>query len=432
MGRTVSAWVTSGADYLGVVGPFAVDVPWWAEVEPVIAYVQGVLDVEVLVLRLLRVDGGEGGRDGHVTYHVEALRRPAPGLLTRRPIDEAALTRPERLRSPWARVAGLREVFGWATELLAAAGRPVTGPIRQRKTWNLAGLFLLPTDRGTVWLKTTPHFAADEGAVIGAFANLDPGLVPTVIAAGPGRVLLEHLPGEDCWDASVQAITSAVTRMVAAQSALAGPAGHGLAGPAGHGLAGPAGLGFAGPAGLGLRDLRGSVIAGQVRDLLAGPVGRELTAEELAGAHRLVERWPMLDECGLPDTIVHGDFHSGNWRSDGGPPVVVDFADAHLGNPVLDGVRVCDFLPETKRPAAARAWIDAWTSQVPGCDPARALSVAEPLAHLSYAVRYQEFLDGIEPSERIYHLGDPATVIRAALRVRPAWPRAGSLPRPAR
>ena len=31
-------------------------------------------------------------------------------------------------------------------------------------------------------------------------------------------------------------------------------------------------------------------------------------------------------------------------------------------------------------------------------------------------MRYQEFLDGIEPSERIYHAGDPAAAIRAALR----------------
>jgi Ser/Thr protein kinase RdoA (MazF antagonist) len=124
----------------------------------------------------------------------------------------------------------------------------------------------------------------------------------------------------------------------------------------------------------------------------------------------------MLDDCGLPDTIVHGDFHSGNWRSDGGPPAVVDFADAHFGNPVLDGLRVCDFLPKAKRPAAARAWIDAWTSQCPGSDPARALDIAEPLAHLAYAVRYQEFLDGIEPAERIYHHDDPVVTIRAALR----------------
>jgi hypothetical protein len=34
-------------------------------------------------------------------------------------------------------------------------------------------------------------------------------------------------------------------------------------------------------------------------------------------------------------------------------------------------------------------------------------------------VRYQEFLDGIEPSEQIYHRGDPAAAIRAALRSAP-------------
>jgi hypothetical protein len=43
------------------------------------------------------------------------------------------------------------------------------------------------------------------------------------------------------------------------------------------------------------------------------------------------------------------------------------------------------------------------------------LRIAEPLAHLAYAVRYQEFLDNIEPSERVYHLGDPAAMIRHAL-----------------
>jgi Ser/Thr protein kinase RdoA (MazF antagonist) len=82
-------------------------------------------------------------------------------------------------------------------------------------------------------------------------------------------------------------------------------------------------------------------------------VGRELTAGELAAAGKVLNRWAMLDDCGLPDTIVHGDFHPGNWRSDGVPPVVLDFADAYFGNPVLYWLRVCDFLPEAKRPAAA-------------------------------------------------------------------------------
>lgn len=378
-----------------MIGPFAVDIPWWSEVEPVVTHLRRVLGVPVFVLRLLQVDGGEGGRDGHVTYHVEALRRPAPGMLTRRPLDHVALTRVEELRSPWARMDGLREAISWATDALAAAGRPVTGPVEQRRTWNLAGLFRLPTGRGPVWLKTIPYFAADEAGVIAAFGRVDPGLVPTIVAAGERRILLEHLPGEDCWDAPGEVITSAVHRFVAAQAALAGVS---------YGLV------------AGLRDRRTPMLTDQIRELLDGDVGRELTAGELAAVRGLLGRWAMLDDCGLPDTIVHGDFHPGNWRSDGGPPVVLDFADAYFGNPVLDGLRVCDFLPEAKRPAAAQAWIDAWTFHAPGSDPARALAIAEPLAHLAYAVRYQEFLDGIEPTERIYHHGDPAAAIRTALR----------------
>jgi len=111
---------------------------------------------------------------------------------------------------------------------------------------------------------------------------------------------------------------------------------------------------------------------------------------------------------------VHGDFHPLNWIGD--PPVVLDLADAHLGNPVLDGLRAADFLPTNAKQAATRAWVRAWADLVLGSDPARALAVAEPLAHLAYAVRYQEFLDGIEPSERVYHDGDPAAAIREALR----------------
>jgi len=403
VGRTVSALVTCGDDYLGAVGPFGVDIPWWAEAEPVAAGLREALGVPVIVLRLLRADGGDGSRDGHVTYHVAALSRPAPGLLAGGqavPADvRAELDLADELRSPWARLDGVLELLGWATDVLAAAGRRVTGPAVQRKAWNLAALFRLPTSTGPVWLKATPRFATDEASVIAAFARVDPALVPPVIGAGPGRVLLGHLPGEDCWDASREIITSAVSRLARAQAALAGR----VPAPLGSSLAG-------------LPDRRTPAIAGQIRALLDGQVAGELSAGEAAAARGLLSRFAWLDECGLPDTLVHGDFHPGNWRSDGGPPAVVDWADAYLGNPVLDGLRACDYLPAAKRPAAARAWIEAWTACVPGCDPARALRIAAPLAHLAYAVRYQEFLDGIEPSERVYHRGDPAAAIRAALR----------------
>ena len=379
MARLVSAVITYGEAPAGVIGPFPVEVPWWAEVEPVTAHLEQVLGVPVVVLRLLDVQGGDGARGGHVTYHVEALQ-PPPGL----PACDFAVT-DHPLRMPWARASGVRGLLAWAAAQVTLTGRPA-----QRKTWNLAGLFRLPTAGGPVWLKAIPPFASAEPAAIAALAKADPDLVPAVVASAPGRLLLADIPGEDCWEAPDEVVRRAVGRLAAAQSRVSRR---------------PSGV----------PDRRPEVLHTAVRDLLDGPVGAELTPEELGAARGWQDRWEMLAGCGLPDTVVHGDFHPGNWRSGTGDPVVLDFADAHWGNPVLDGLRAIDFLPAARRGAARGAWVAAWTAAAPRSRPAEALRVARPLAHLAYAVRYQEFLDNIEPSEQIYHRGDPAGVIRRAV-----------------
>ena len=411
--RTVSAVVTCGTARLGTSERFAVDVAWWADVGPVVTGLAERLGVAVTVLRLLTVTGGEGARDGHVTYHVEAAEPPARGLS---PADGAFpdLLAPQPLRSPWATAGGVRELLGWAERRLAAAGRAPTGPAEQHRTWNLAGLFRLPTATGPVWLKATPHFAADEAAALAAIARHDRTLVPDVVAGGPGRVLLEHVPGGHGHDAPDDVIANVLGRFATVQAALAPPDRATAHAPRDDGLSGGRDVGSQVRALLddGLPDRRD--VAAQVRTLLDDGVP-ELTPDERAAARRLTGRWRELAACGLPDTLVHGDFHPVNWHGD--PPVVIDLADAHVGNPVLDGLRAADFLPDAARPSAAHAWVRAWAELVPGSDPARALAVAEPLAHLAYAVRYQEFLDGIEPSERVYHDGDPAAAVREALRL---------------
>jgi Ser/Thr protein kinase RdoA (MazF antagonist) len=379
MGRTVTALVTYDGVCVAAVGPFQVDIPWWAEVAPVVAHAEKTLSVPAVVLRLLTVEGSDGARDGHVTYHVEALRQPTNLTACDFTDDD------HPLRMPWARLSGIRELLEWASQHIE-----ITAPPVQHKTWNLAGLFQLPTRDGPVWLKAIPPFASAEPVAIGALADVDPSLVPAIIASAPGRLLLADIPGTDCWEASAETVADALRRLATAQARISHP---------------PPGI----------PDRRPEILAAAVHDLLDGPVGAELTTDELRAARDLRWRWEMLDECGLPDTVVHGDFHPGNWRCGDGPPVVLDFADAHLGNPVLDGLRAIDYLPPSRRRTAANAWIAAWTTAVPRSRPAEALRIGEPLAHLAYAVRYQEFLDNIEPSERVYHLGDPAAAIRHAL-----------------
>jgi hypothetical protein len=401
MPRTVTAVVTAGPECLGTVGPFPVDVPWWAEMESVVAHLEEALGTEVVVLRLLDVEGSDGARDGHVRYHVAVTERPQRRLAPYRFRDDD-----HPLRLPWARLSGIADLLRWAARHVDLTGRP-----EQVRSWNLSGMFRLPTADGPVWLKATPPFAAAEPHAIAAFAAVDPGLVPTVLASAPGRLLMADIPGVDCWDAAPDVVAGAVRRLVEAQARLveAQPRLVEAQPRPTHAPAGPPDQRVV------LPDRRPHTVADAVRVLLDGPVGAELSPDERAAARALEPRWELLAGCGLPDTVVHGDFHPGNWRSDGGPPVVFDFADAHVGNPVLDGLRAIDFLPVDRRATAEDAWVGAWLDAAPGSRPAEALRIADPLAHLAYAVRYQEFLDGIEPSERVYHLGDPAASIRHAL-----------------
>ncbi|MFD0328165.1 aminoglycoside phosphotransferase family protein [Streptacidiphilus monticola] len=288
----------------------------------------------------------------------------------------------------WATPDGLRGLLRWAADALA---EPAT--VRQQRSWNLSGLFRLTTSEGDFWLKAVPPFAAQEGAALRLVASVAPGLVPGVVAAAPGRTVLRHAPGEDLWQPeSAEPLVRAVRSWVAAQAALAGSAAR-----------------------AGLPDLREHLLQERARTLVRSLPG--LTADERRAAHELAESWAELRACGLPTTVVHGDFHPGNLRGapDGGDPVVLDFADAHLGNPALDGFRLWDYSPEPLRAAVADAWVDAWRSHAPGADPERALALARRLGPLQYALRYQEFLDGVEPSERVYHEDDPLDCVRAAV-----------------
>lgn len=94
----------------------------------------------------------------------------------------------------------------------AAAGRPGRGcPSRRRRSRRRAVTERWPIASGTCSTAPSPWTSADEAAVIGVFAHVAPGLVPTVLGAGEGRLLLAHVPGEDCWGASPETARAGVS-----------------------------------------------------------------------------------------------------------------------------------------------------------------------------------------------------------------------------
>ncbi|MFJ5921813.1 aminoglycoside phosphotransferase family protein [Kitasatospora sp. NPDC092948] len=389
--RTATVLIAWQGELLGAVGPFTASSPYWAQVGEVVRAASEAAGAPVALLRMLSVAGGETGSSGDVVYLAQALERPSQPLAA----APAVALDEQPLRLPWASADGLATEWAWADAELASLGRPRTGPVEQVRSWNLSALSRFPTGADAAWLKSTPPFAVAEAEVIARVAKVDPELVPQVLAADGRRMLMADLPGVDCWGLPEDGMLSVVDRWAAVQAAVAAD--------------GPDGLTDRSPAAL-----------AALFPALLERLRPELDDEEYRQALELADRLPALvDEladCALPLTLVHGDCHPGNWRWDGERGVVLDFSDAIWSHPALDGLRPDPFLSPERAATVRERWAAAWQALVPGSDPLRALKPAAPLMHLHYALRYQEFLDGIEPSERPYHAGDPVASLRHALR----------------
>jgi hypothetical protein len=379
---------------LGSLPPFEVEVPWWPEVEPVVAGARAQFGIEVTVLRLVTAPVAERAAGGPVTYLAE-VAKPLPLPLAPWPADASDPLLDHPLRLPFARPGGPGRDLAWADLRLRAAGQDRAGPAVQVKTWNLSSVWRLPTAAGPAWLKVVPPFFGHEGAML---ARLDPAVVPPLIAAEGPRVLLADVPGEDHWDGPLPVLLRVLGMLVGLQRDWVDRV---------HELAE-----------VGAPDWRAGPFVPAVTDLVARSAG-ELDDDTVAALQALLaglpDRFAAVASCGVPDTLVHGDFHPGNTRgSVEGRSVLLDWGDCGIGNPLLDQAAFLSSIGEAKREPVRAAWADLWRDAVPGSDPDRAAALLAPVGALRQALIYRTFLDGIEPAERVYHASDPGTWLRRA------------------
>ncbi len=400
--RTVRLVLCSAAgDVLGALEPFPVDEPWWPEVAEIVAAAEQRVGVRIVVLRLLAADASRGMEGGDVTYLAE-LVGDRPAELRLEPVDPGEVGPDDPLRMPWARPGGVDATLAWADRCLRALGRPRTGPAVQVKSWNLSLLLRLPTASAAAWSKSVPRFMGHEGAILAMVGAAVPDMVPTLLAADPATqtVLLDEVPGEDLFDAKLPQLLEMVARLVALQVGFADRTDELLA--------------------AGLPDWRAPAFARAAADLVGRvDVRFELDERTLDALDALVADLPRrladLAECGLPETLVHGDFHAGNWRSGSDRPVLVDWGDSGVGHPMFDMPAFLTRIPSRDVDGVRNAWLDAWSAERPDADPRRAAELIAPVAALRQALIYRTFLDNIEETERIYHRDDPAHWLHEAV-----------------
>jgi phosphotransferase family enzyme len=358
--------------------------------------------LETIVLRLLAASAPRLEPGAEVVYALETVGE-VPSDLPLTPCGALPLgTDSDPRRMPWARLGGVTADVSWADQALAAMQRPRTGPITQVRSWNLSLLLRLPTGRGRVWLKHVPDFLRHESAVIRLVGQTAEMGTPHVLAADPiaGRVLLEEVPGTDQYGAEEPLMTRMVSSLVALQGRLASLCDSILA--------------------AGAPDWRAPALLHAAAALRAREdVRAELDDGERAALDAMVGQLPTrlraLYSCGLPDTLVHGDFHPGNHRYDGHRLVLLDWGDSGVGHPLLDMPAFLDRVPAERLGRVRATWTAAWKKSFPRADVARAAELVQPVAALRLAIVFRRFLDSIEPSERVYHREDPANWLRRAI-----------------
>jgi hypothetical protein len=397
-GRTAHV-VLARADgtVLGRLPPLEVSEPWWMAAAALVEGVRERDGLDIVVLRLLDADRPHPP-GGNVTYLAEvagqAAAEPWEGSVEEHPRTPA-----------FARPGGPAADLAWAEAAMAAQGIAPTGPPRQLRTWCLSSLWRLPTSEGPLWLKIVPSFFARES---GLLARLSGHPTPRVIAAEGPRLLMRDIPSDGTLAEDPAALAAMVSRLVGLQADFIGRTAELFA--------------------LGLPDWR-SPVAIPALEAAARAVAPELRPEDRALVERFIaglpRRFAAIAACGLPDTLVHGDFHPGNAGGTPDDVVLLDFTDCIVGHPLLDMPTFVGRVPPPLQPEIRAAWLRAWKRALPEADPERAACLLAPVATARQALVHIDLLASIAPAEHPYFARVPGRWIERTLEILRAEDQAG-------
>ena len=373
---------------LGLAPPVHLDEPWLQEIRPLREHAARKWGLDMAVLRLLTVDDTPPV-EIRVTYLAQLLSAPEriPPFNFTADTTPDGLLQPAAFRLPYAEAGGPAADLDWAAEQLRVAGFGEIQQAMQQRTWNLSAIWRLQCPSATFWLKHVPPFFGHESAALALFAT-EP--VPGLLAADGCRLLLHDVPGSDAYDATLAQKITMVERLVDLQYRWHDRVDELL--------------------GAGLPDVRGQRLVAFIDEALSRSLPGLSTEDRKVLADfraTLPERLTALDNCGLPATLVHGDFHPGNWRGAGNDLTMLDWGDCFIGHPLMDVPALIDRTPASDRPLLLAHWSGCWRARIPSADVEQALALSNALSTARFAATFQMFLDNIEPSEHVYHETDP-------------------------
>lgn len=296
---------------------------------------------------------------------------------------------PDPLRPPWSRSGWQRRAEAWIRDSLDAIDRPAAGPAEVRRLWGISALERVPTaDGGTAWFKAVFAPFRHEVAVTRLLASAVPDAVPRVLASDDERgwLLLDDVPGGPLgWEASQETAEAAIRKLVEIQAAMRGREAEILATGAPH------------------RPL--AKLADDVERAMADPAEVEGPEVDRAELHAVLE-WigrqaAWLAGTGVPETLIHGDFHVWNALAAADSPVLIDWSDAAISHPLLE---IGPWFGHPGAPGDAdhywHAWLDALSAIGPVEEVRGRRDTVFGLAAAYQLVSYAGIVRNLEPATR--------------------------------
>ncbi len=293
-------------------------------------------------------------------------------------------------RAAWARPGWYEQATDWIKHSLAAAGRAAPDAIVQSRHWGISALIRVEASDGRSWFKASFPPFHNEAPISALLAELAPGATCYVIAADAnnGWLLVDDFAGTtDATDA--ETTRDAVEHLVQLEHKLLPHTAALLAGGCEH------------------RPLRS--LAAELQTSLAAPV---VTEQIGLTAHRVIE---LVDACtqavatvdavGLPETLLHGDFHPGNVATTGDGMLIFDWSDGAIGSPVIEAA-TWGWWYEDDEPRLAVLWghfCEAWRRAFTVDMSHIASYDIDIVAGAFHTVSYERILTALEPTERPSH-----------------------------
>jgi hypothetical protein len=319
---------------------------------------------------------------------------------------------PPELRPRWARRGWFDRAATWMRAAAADAGSPLTGDPSPFFLRGISALLRAPTDGRDLFLKAVfPPFHA-EPVLTRLLAERFPQSVPPVIAIEPeeGWLLVEDIGS--AWVGDVPepdrpaALGRGAAALVTIQRELAPDAGSIrtlLDAGAPHRTLAELTASVAaaiGPCGFGVGDPLEPQRARRVADAVDAAVAR-------------------VEAVGLPESVVHGDFHSGNAALVDDRIVIIDWSDAAISSPAIDLVTWIAWSGDNRVEidAATEAWIGAWSDTVDG-DALRTVVDDVLIVGAAYQiVSYDGIRRNLEPATRYTMTGGGDYFLKALERI---------------